>query len=201
MQLVLASLNAGKITEFKQVLSSLDWHLQSLNQYTNEMIEESGLTFIENAIIKARFATKISGLPALADDSGIEVDYLKGAPGIYSARYSGKGDIANNHLLLEQLKNLPYEKRTARYRCVLVFLRHETDPSPIVVEGLWNGIIHHKEQGANGFGYDSIFWLPEYQMTAAELDAAQKNKISHRALAIKELMARLAIEANITQYN
>lgn len=196
MELVLASLNAGKIAEFNQVLSPLSWHLQSLSQYTNEAVDETGLTFIENAILKARFAAKVSGLPALADDSGIEVDYLKGAPGIYSARYSGQGDAANNLLLLQALEGVAYEQRSARYRCVLAFLRHELDPSPIIAEGSWNGFIHDREQGKNGFGYDSIFWLPEHQMTAAELEPKQKNRSSHRALAIQALTARLALEMN-----
>ena len=192
MKLVLASQNLAKIAEFEKILSPLNWQIQSLSQYTQETIEETGLTFIENVILKARFASKISGLPALADDSGIEVDYLQGAPGIYSARYSGQGDAANNQLLLNQLKNLPYEQRKARYRCALALLKHEKDPSPIIAEGLWEGFIHDYEQGTNGFGYDSIFWLPSYQKTVAELDADEKNKLSHRAMAMQILASKLA---------
>ena len=158
-----------------------------------EDADETGLTFVENAIIKARHASAIAELPAIADDSGLEVDALKGAPGIYSARYSGEGATDEKNLLklLGALKDVPEEKRTARFQCVLVYMRHAEDPTPIICQGTWEGIIITKPQGENGFGYDPIFYVPEYDCTSAQLSSEQKNKLSHRGIALKALVDKL----------
>ena len=152
--------------------------------------DETGLSFVENAIIKARHACAITGKAALADDSGIEVDALDGAPGIYSARYSGMGDKANNEKLLEALKGLPEEQRTARFQCVLVYMRHEKDPTPQVFQGSWEGRILTEESGNEGFGYDPVFFVPSEGVSAAELTKEQKNALSHRGQAIQQLLSR-----------
>ncbi|KZZ02042.1 non-canonical purine NTP pyrophosphatase, partial [Oleibacter sp. HI0075] len=152
--------------------------------------DETGLSFVENAIIKARHACQVTGLPALADDSGIEIDALDGAPGIYSARYSGEGDQANNAKVLENMKGIPEAQRTARFQCVLVYMRHAEDPTPQVFQGAWEGIILTEPSGTEGFGYDPIFYVPSEQCSAAELSRERKNKLSHRGQAIQQLLAR-----------
>jgi XTP/dITP diphosphohydrolase len=153
--------------------------------------EETGLSFVENAIIKARAAAQHTGLPAIADDSGIEVDHLNGAPGIYSARYSGAGDEANNVLLLQELGEIPEEQRSARFQCVLVYMRHALDPVPLICQGSWEGFILSEPRGENGFGYDPLFYLPDYQCSSAQLAPGIKNRISHRAKASRLLFDAL----------
>ena len=180
---VLASGNAGKLRELGQVLSPLGVTLAPQSKFDVPEVEETGLSFVENAIIKARAAAQHSGLPAIADDSGLEVDYLQGAPGIYSARYSGKGDEANNAKLLRELGDIPWEQRGARFQCVLIYVRHAMDPTPLVCQACWEGIILEEPRGNNGFGYDPLFYVPEHNCSSAELDPSLKNRISHRARA------------------
>ena len=188
---VLASGNASKLRELCRILSPLDMELKSQSEFEVPEIEENGLSFVENAIIKARAASKATGLAAIADDSGLEVDHLLGAPGIHSARYSGGGDAANNAKLLVQLGDLPLEQRTARFQCALVYMRHWQDPMPIVCQGAWEGLVLFKPQGENGFGYDPLFYLPLYKCSSAQLDPAEKNRISHRAKASAGLLEAL----------
>ena len=192
-KIVLASNNKGKVREFGQMLSMIDMEVLPQATFNIEDADETGLTFVENAIIKARHASAIAELPAIADDSGLEVDALKGAPGIYSARYSGEGATDEKNLLklLGALKDVPEEKRTARFQCVLVYMRHAEDPTPIICQGTWEGIIITKPQGENGFGYDPIFYVPEYDCTSAQLSSEQKNKLSHRGIALKALVNKL----------
>jgi XTP/dITP diphosphohydrolase len=156
--------------------------------------EETGLTFIENALIKARNASFQTGLAAIADDSGLEVDYLDGAPGIYSARYAGSDatDKANILKLLDALSGIPESHRSARFQCVIVMLRHAADPTPVICQGTWQGRILDRAEGSNGFGYDPVFYVPSHQVSAAQLDPAVKNRISHRALAVTQLIAALS---------
>ena len=180
---VLASGNAGKLREFAQVLAPLAVILKPQAEFAVPEVEETGLSFVENAIIKARAAAQHSGLPAIADDSGLEVDYLNGAPGIHSARYSGGGDAANNAKLLQALAGIPEEQRSARFQCVLVYMRHALDPTPLVCQASWEGRILLAGQGENGFGYDPLFYVCEYQCSSAELPPGVKNKVSHRAVA------------------
>lgn len=171
-------------------------HIEVLpqNQFISEEAEETGLSFIENAILKARHAARASGLPALADDSGLAVDALGGAPGIYSARYAdGKGDAANNAKLLEALRDVPDEQRTAQFICALALVQHADDPVPVICEGAWEGRILHAAQGEHGFGYDPLFLVPELDVSSAELPAEQKNQLSHRARAMTLLRARLGL--------
>jgi XTP/dITP diphosphohydrolase len=168
--------------------------VRSIGEFSKVEPDETGLSFIENAILKARNAARLSGLPALADDSGLAVDYLGGAPGIYSARYAdGQGDAANNAKLLEVLREVPDEQRGAQFVCALALVRHADDPLPIICEGLWHGRILHAPQGEQGFGYDPLFWVPERDCSSAELPAAEKNRISHRARAMALLRARLGL--------
>lgn len=191
-RVVLASNNKGKLRELGELLA--DQHIQVLPQSEFDIPDavEDGLSFVENAIIKARHAAKISGLPAIADDSGLEVDALKGAPGIYSARYAdGQGDAANNAKLLEALADVPEEQRTARFRCLMVFMRHAEDPTPLICQGTWEGRILREPQGANGFGYDPLFLVPGENASAAELPAEIKNAQSHRGQALRALIAAL----------
>ena len=188
---VLASGNAGKLRELANVLAPLDVILKPQAQFNVPDAEETGLSFVENAIIKARAAAQHTGLPAIADDSGIEVDHLNGAPGIYSARYSGAGDEANNVLLLQELGEIPEEQRSARFQCVLVYMRHALDPVPLICQGSWEGFILSKPRGENGFGYDPLFYLPDYQCSSAQLDPSIKNRISHRAKASRLLFDAL----------
>ena len=188
---VLASGNAGKLRELDKVLAPLDVSLQPQAQFNVPDAEETGLSFVENAIIKARAAAQHTGLPAIADDSGIEVDYLNGAPGIYSARYSGAGDEANNVLLLQELGEIPEEQRSARFQCVLVYMRHAMDPVPLICQGSWEGFILSEPRGEDGFGYDPLFYLPDYQCSSAQLAPGIKNRISHRAKASRLLFDAL----------
>ena len=186
-KIVLASNNHNKIKEFQEILNSKDIELISQSTLNIPEAEETGLTFVENAIIKARNASYLSKLPAIADDSGIEVDALSGRPGIYSARYAGTNcdDQKNNQLLLEELSGIPLEQRTARYHCTIVYLQNYDHPVPRIYNSSWEGLIGLKEEGKNGFGYDPLFYLPELKCTSAELSEAEKNSISHRGKALK----------------
>jgi len=180
---VLASGNPGKLRELGKILAPLSVTLTSQAEFDVPEVEENGLSFVENAIIKARAACEHTGLPAIADDSGLEVDYLNGAPGIHSARYSGAGDAANNAKLLQELGNIPPPQRSARFQCVLVYMRHALDPTPLVCQASWEGRILTEPRGENGFGYDPLFFVPEYQCSSAELAPEVKNRVSHRAKA------------------
>jgi XTP/dITP diphosphohydrolase len=192
-ELVLASHNAGKLKELQAMLGDAV-RVRSIGEFSDIEPEETGLSFVENAILKARNAARISGLPALADDSGLAVDHLGGAPGIYSARYAGgQGDAANNAKLLDALKDVPDAERGAQFVCALALLRHADDPLPILCEGLWQGRILHSAQGEHGFGYDPLFWVPERDCSSAELAPEDKNQLSHRARAMALLTARLGI--------
>lgn len=193
MRIVLATNNAGKLREFRELLGPLGFEVEPLAQFTRESAKETGLTFIENAILKARHASQAANLPAIADDSGIEVDALRGEPGIYSARYAGEdaSDQANLEKLLREMADVPPARRTARYQCALAFMRWPTDPSPLICQAGWEGRVISTPRGTGGFGYDPIFELPELGMTAAELNADEKNRISHRGKALRELVARL----------
>ena len=188
-KIVLASGNKGKLKEFSQVLGNLKVEVLPQSEFQVSDADETGLSFVENAILKARHAAKATGLPALADDSGLEVDALNGAPGIYSARFSGPEatDEKNNQLLLDKLQGVPAEQRTARFRCVLAFLRHADDPTPLICQGSWEGRILEQLSGNNGFGYDPLFLVPELEKTSAELVPEEKNKISHRGQAVSLL--------------
>lgn len=192
-RIVLASGNPGKIRELTELLRPIGIDVVPQSLWQVEECEETGLTFVENAILKARNAARHTGLPALADDSGIEVDFLRGQPGIYSARYSGPhgNDRKNNEKLLATLQGVPSEERAARFRCVMVFLEHAEDPSPIITEGHWEGRVAETESGTRGFGYDSVFYLPERGCTAAELPNAEKNRLSHRGQAVRAMAERL----------
>ncbi|WP_027908955.1 RdgB/HAM1 family non-canonical purine NTP pyrophosphatase [Pseudomonas sp. URMO17WK12:I4] len=192
-ELVLASHNAGKLKELQAMLGDRV-RLRSVGEFSQVEPEETGLSFVENAILKARNASRLSGLPALADDSGLAVDFLGGAPGIYSARYAdGQGDAANNAKLLAALKDVPDAERGAQFVCCLALVRHADDPLPILCEGLWHGRILHEARGEHGFGYDPLFWVEERQCSSAELPAADKNQLSHRAIAMKLLKQRLGL--------
>ena len=193
MDLVLASGNAGKLAELRQLLDGGRHRLRAQSEFDVEDVEETGLTFIENALLKARHAARKTGLPALADDSGLCVDALGGAPGLYSARYGGvHGDAARNiERLLHELEGVPDAARTARFHCALVVLRHAEDPQPIIAEGSWAGRILQAPRGAAGFGYDPVFLDPENACSAAELEPAIKNAISHRGRALALLRQRL----------
>jgi XTP/dITP diphosphohydrolase len=192
-RVVLASGNPGKIRELKALLGPAGVDVLPQSEWTVPECDETGLTFVENAILKARNASRHTGLPAIADDSGIEVDALDGRPGIYSARYSGPDadDQSNNTKLLARMEQVPDERRTARFRCVMAFLTHADDPSPILAEGSWEGMIARAPAGSGGFGYDVVFHLPEYGCTSAELPAEVKNRISHRAQAVQAMVGRL----------
>ncbi|MEP0074135.1 MAG: XTP/dITP diphosphatase [Marinomonas sp.] len=188
--IVLASNNAGKIKEFNALLSDMNIEVKPQSEFNVEEAEENGLSFIENAILKARNACAQTGLPALADDSGIEVDYLNGAPGIYSARFAGEhgNNQANNDLLLEKLDGVFELDRTARFHCVLAYMRHKDDPTPLVFHGTWEGRILESSEGQEGFGYDPIFYVPECGCSAASLPKEVKNQISHRGKALQQLL-------------
>ena len=187
-KIVLASGNQGKLREFFRILGTAGFEIVAQSEYDAPDVDETGLTFVENAILKARSAAKHTGLPALADDSGIEVDALNGRPGIYSARYSGKGDDANNIKLLKELEGVPDEQRTARFRCCIVFMRHAEDPSPLIADASWEGRILHELSGANGFGYDPLFFVPTHNKCSAELSPDEKNAISHRGQALQQIL-------------
>ena len=182
MQTILASNNSKKIAELSAILASFGIEIKAQRDYGIEDVPETGLTFVENALIKARHAARQSGLPAIADDSGLCVPALGGAPGIYSARYSGEGDAGNNRKLLAALENV--QDRRAYYVCLIVYLRHADDPLPIIAQGLWHGTIALEARGDGGFGYDPLFVPAGDSRTAAEYSAAEKNSISHRARAL-----------------
>ncbi|TQV69620.1 RdgB/HAM1 family non-canonical purine NTP pyrophosphatase [Exilibacterium tricleocarpae] len=191
--IVLASGNTGKLREFRHLLADYPVELRPQAAFSVPDIAETGLTFVENALLKARNACAHSGNAAIADDSGIEVDALQGAPGIYSARFAGAGasDADNNALLLERLRSVPERERTARFQCLLVYLRHSEDPTPVICQGTWEGRILSAPSGANGFGYDPLFWVPETGCSSAELDSSVKNTLSHRARAMQQLLQHL----------
>lgn len=192
-KVVLASGNKGKLREFNRMLADINLNIVPQSEFDVPEAIEDGLTFVENAIIKARNAAQHTGFAALADDSGIEVDALQGQPGIYSARYAGLpgDDTANNQKLLDAVKDLPEEQRTGRFRCCIVYMRHAEDPSPLIADASWEGIIMTEESGANGFGYDPMFFVPTHGCSSAELDPDEKNRISHRGLALQEMLTKL----------
>lgn len=193
-KLVIASGNKGKLRELAALLEPLDYEVHTQSEFNVPDVEETGTTFVENAIIKARNAAQHTGLPAVADDSGIEVDALDGAPGVYSARFSAPDatDENNNALLVEKLRDVPEHLRTARYRAVIVFMSHAGDPSPIICEGSWEGQIRLAPKGEGGFGYDPYFYVPTHDCHSAELSADEKNAISHRGKALKQLVEKLS---------
>ena len=193
MKLVLASSNHGKLQELRELLAGNDIELIAQSDLGVDDAEETGSTFVEHALIKARHASRITGLPALADDSGICVDALNGAPGLYSARYAGQhGDAARNiDKLLRDLEGVPDERRAAHFYCVLVLLHHPDDPQPLIVEGEWRGRILHARQGNGGHGYDAVFFDPEHGQSAAEMPLDLKNRFSHRGKALAQLKQRL----------
>jgi XTP/dITP diphosphohydrolase len=192
-EVVLASRNAKKLAELQDLLGSLGYRLRSVSEFSDEAAEEHAPSFVENALLKARHAARVSGLPALADDSGIEVDALNGAPGVHSARFAGAnaGDADNNAKLLDGLRAVPEHARGARYVCVLALVRHPFDPVPVLAHGAWRGRILQAPRGSNGFGYDPLFWVAEHAQSAAELDPALKNRLSHRARAAAALLQAL----------
>ncbi|MEO6102983.1 MAG: RdgB/HAM1 family non-canonical purine NTP pyrophosphatase [Pseudoxanthomonas sp.] len=194
MRLVLASSNQGKLEELRDLLSGNAIELIAQSELGVDDADETGSTFVENALIKARHASRITGLPALADDSGICVDALDGAPGLYSARYAGEHGNASRNIdkLLKQLGDVPDERRSAHFYCVLVLLRHADDPQPLIVEGQWNGRILHERRGVGGHGYDPVFFDPLHGQSAAEMPLPFKNGISHRGQALVRLKQRLA---------
>jgi len=195
-KLVLASNNPGKLREFAALLATVDFEVLPQAQFNVPEAEEPHFTFVENAIAKARHAARLTGLPALADDSGICVDALGGAPGVFSARFAGepKSDARNNDKLIADLAGQP--NRRAHYYCILVFVRHADDPQPLIAEGEWHGEIVDTPRGQNGFGYDPYFWLAEFGCTAAELAAEKKNAISHRGKALAVLIGKLRARAD-----
>ena len=192
-EIVLASSNAGKLKEFQQLLNRSGFEVLPQSVFDVPDAIEDGLSFVENALIKARHASTLTGLPAIADDSGLEVDALDGRPGIYSARFAGEHarDSDNNDKLLAELEDIQSAERTARFQCLLVFIRHPNDPTPIICQGTWEGRILFEPQGNNGFGYDPLFWITEQGCSSAELDPALKNRISHRGKAMQLLLERI----------
>jgi XTP/dITP diphosphohydrolase len=192
--LIVATGNPGKLREFRALLADLPFDLCSLGERGIATPEETGSSFLDNALLKARHAAAAApDAAAIADDSGLEVDALGGAPGIFSGRYAGLGadDAANNAKLLSELANVPRERRSARYRCVLVYISSLDDAAPLTAEGVWEGSILDAPRGAGGFGYDAYFWLPKLQQTAAQLDLADKNRLSHRGIAMRALRDQL----------
>ena len=191
-KVVLASSNKGKLVELQAILKRRDVQLLPQSDFSVSDADETGLSFVENALIKARHACLSTGLPAIADDSGIEVDALKGEPGIYSARYAGshgpEADIDNNAKLLRELENIAEADRTARFRCVIAYMRYVKDPMPLICQGTWEGRILFKEEGENGFGYDPLFYVLSHSCASAKLDAVTKNAISHRGQALTQLL-------------
>jgi len=195
--IVFASSNAGKIRELDELLAPLGMQVKSQVDLGVEPLPETAVTFVENAIVKARHASSITGLSAIADDSGLEVDALNGAPGLYSARFAsmhnaGSGDEDNNALLLKKLSDVADDERTARFRSVMVFLQHENDPSPIIAEGVWEGHILHSVVSGGGFGYDPVFCNHDTNTATSLLDKQDKNRLSHRGKAVQKLIARLS---------
>lgn len=192
-RVVLSSNNRGKLAEIDALLGNSGFAVLPQSQFTDTAAAETGATFLANALLKARHAARVSGLPALADDSGLEVDALQGAPGVHSARFAGAdaSDAANNDLLLRKLAGVRETERGARFRCVLVYLRAADDPEPLVCEGVWHGGILEAPRGTGGFGYDPLFLVPELGRSAAELTTAEKNARSHRGQALRALVAAL----------
>jgi XTP/dITP diphosphohydrolase len=192
-EIVLASSNPGKLRELNQLLAELDLHVRPQGAYAVPDVEETGLSFVENAILKARNAAQHTGLPAIADDSGIEVDALNGAPGIYSARFAGDGagDRANLEKLLAEIRDVPQAQRSARFQCLMVYLRHAGDPTPLICQGTWEGRILNAPRGDKGFGYDPVFYVPTHECSSAELSSEVKNSLSHRGQALRKLLAAL----------
>ncbi|MBY7973980.1 XTP/dITP diphosphatase [Vibrio fluvialis] len=188
-KIVLATGNQGKVREMADLLADFGFDVVAQSEFNVSEVAETGTTFIENAIIKARHAAKETGLPAIADDSGLEVDYLGGAPGVYSARYAGENasDQQNLEKLLDAMKDVPEAQRSARFHCVLVLMRHENDPTPLVCHGKWEGRILTQAHGSNGFGYDPIFFVPEENCASAQLEPVRKKQLSHRGQALKKL--------------
>jgi len=191
--LVLASNNPGKVREIGQLLAAFDRRVVAQSEFGVPEVEETGLSFVENAILKARNAARKTQLPAIADDSGLEVDALRGAPGIYSARYAavGASDEQNLQHLLAELQNVPEAQRSARFQCLMVYMRHADDPTPLICQGTWEGHITLQPAGDNGFGYDPVFFVAEENCTAAQLPAETKNRLSHRGKALRELVVHL----------
>jgi XTP/dITP diphosphohydrolase len=196
-KVVLASSNKGKLREINHIIGGLGMEAVPQSDFAVVDADETGLSFVENAILKARHAAQQTGLPAIADDSGLEVDALKGAPGIYSARFAGAGasDADNVQKLLVEMKDVPEAERTARFQCLMVFMSHAEDPTPLICQGSWEGRILFEPQGDNGFGYDPVFWVPEEQCASAELAPEVKNRLSHRAQALQKLLAALSATA------
>ncbi|TMM46841.1 RdgB/HAM1 family non-canonical purine NTP pyrophosphatase [Colwellia ponticola] len=198
-KIVLATGNQGKVKELAHLLAEHSIEIIPQSEFDVADVAETGTTFVENAIIKARHAAKITGLPAIADDSGLEVDALNGSPGVYSARYAADitegpvSDDDNINKLLAALMNTPDELRTARFHSVLVYMKHENDPTPLICHGVWQGSITRNKQGEQGFGYDPIFWQSDLQMTSAELSREVKNQRSHRGQALAKLVKKLAL--------
>ncbi|MFQ5936930.1 MAG: RdgB/HAM1 family non-canonical purine NTP pyrophosphatase [Acidiferrobacterales bacterium] len=192
-RIVLASNNPGKVREITYLLRHLDLTVAPQAQLDVPEAQETGSTFVENAILKARNASGYTGLSAIADDSGLEVDALGGAPGIHSARYAGENcsDQANIERLLAELTDVPKEKRTGRFQCLMVYLRHADDPTPLICQGTWEGRILFEPRGVNGFGYDPVFFVPTHNCSAAELPTEVKNQLSHRGQALRQLVAAL----------
>jgi len=198
-QLVLASNNAGKVREVGQILAELNLDVMPQGDFGVSEVPETGTTFVENAIIKARHAAEVTGLPAVADDSGLVVDALNGEPGVWSARYAGEGgsDQANLNKMVEQLADTPDEQRSARFLCLMVFMRHASDPTPVIAQGVWEGTISRESAGDNGFGYDPVFWVAEHGCTAAQLSAEVKNSLSHRGQALRSLVAAMKQQGHL----
>lgn len=196
-KIVLASGNKGKLREFNEMLGGLGFEVVPQGEFAVPEIEETGLSFVENAILKARNAAMHTGLPALADDSGLEVDALQGAPGIYSARYSGadSSDAKNVDKLLQALAHVPEAERSARFQCLIVYMRHPSDPTPLIAQGSWEGRIAFARSGSGGFGYDPVFFVPELGRSVAQLESEEKNSRSHRGLALRRLLDALAHHA------
>ena len=193
--LVVASGNPGKLREISDMLSPLGWAVRPQGDWGIPEAVENGLSFIENALIKARHASRLTGHAALADDSGLSVDALDGAPGIYSARYADdQGDEANNRKLLEALQGIPDEKRGAHFYCAMALVRHEKDPAPLVAIGRWDGKITHRPSGGGGFGYDPLFLIDGRDCTSAELPAKEKNRLSHRGQALRDMVRMMRDE-------
>jgi XTP/dITP diphosphohydrolase len=194
--IVLATGNPGKVQEFSDILGSAELTIRPQSDFGVPDAEETGLTFVENALIKARNAATHTGQAAIADDSGLEVDALNGAPGIYSARYAGPQASSedNNRKLLHALDGLPEEERTARFICLIVYLRHADDPAPVIAQGTWEGRILTEPVGDNGFGYDPVFYVPSHQCSSAQLDPVEKNRLSHRGQAIRLFSQQLGLQ-------
>jgi|TARA_B110000444_G_scaffold250674_1_gene277489 XTP/dITP diphosphohydrolase len=198
MKAVIATSNQGKLREFKRLFDDIAIEIEPQSKFNVPDAIEDGLSFVENALIKARHASRLTNLPSIADDSGLEVDYLKGAPGIYSSRFAGNDatDEENISKLLLALNGVPFSERIARYQCVIVKMDHPNDPTPIIAQGSWEGSIALEAKGHQGFGYDPIFYIPELKCTSAELTNNVKNKISHRSQAMAVLLKKLYLISN-----